>query len=144
MKTKEQLIKEAYKDNYDLVKEFIDKDGWCTRIDYSSGEEKINHKTLNELGFYKDDGKLETYMSDKGHFWRPIELKEFQHNNGWINIYSLEDLPDNEYFQRTDIELDHVWCRRIDGLEYVIPVQNLTYTNHTHWQPILKYNSPVY
>ena len=132
MKTKEQLIEETYKELYKTHRYLVDKDGW---FDNSS---ETHYVTMGQTEFLGEcDYKNDTYF-------RPKELTGIEDNNGWINIYSLEDLPDNEYFQRTDIELDHVWCRRIDGLEYVIPVQNLTYTNHSHWQPIFKYNSPVY
>lgn len=148
--TKEDKIKEAYGENYNLVKDFIDKYGWCTRIDYRSGEEKINHKILNELGFYKDDGKLETYMSDKGHFWRPIELKGFEHNNGWTKIESKADLPKDSFGLYHVISKEDFFCElpKNQGIEeYWQNDRNKVndwLENFTHWQPISKPDQPVY
>lgn len=85
MKTKDQLIKEAYGDKYEVCKP--DVDGW-TRC-YSIRDKRYWRK----LGY--DHIDIEDDTTNK---WRPISLKGLEDNNGWFSIVE-HGLPkvDNYY-----------------------------------------------
>lgn len=82
---KQEVIKKAYGDFYDKVKDRIDVDG-CISLKGSVNNEDAN--MVCKLGMY----------SDKDHKYKPINLKGIETNNNWTKIYSKKDLPiDNKF-----------------------------------------------
>jgi hypothetical protein len=96
--TKQEIIKEAYGTHYDEVSSFIDENGWCVQIDYSTDKELKNHRSLNEIGFTQNDDLLDFgyFSNENKHKWRPKTLDGLEDNNGWRLIDEL-DVEENEY-----------------------------------------------
>lgn len=96
MKSKEEIIKEAYGEYYDKVKDFIDMNtGACCGVEYDDKGMKINHPPLNELGITQEDHFCDTWFNtvECKHFWRPKTLEDLENNNGWIKIRNKKDMP---------------------------------------------------
>lgn len=77
LKTKQQLIEEAWKDLWPKVKDRVDKDGYCNNSD---GKFRFGDCWTIDPVEYKHNN----------HF-RPKALGEILHNNGWINVE--DELP---------------------------------------------------
>lgn len=82
MKTKEQLIKEAYGEYFDKIKDYVDENGLLDKQVFS------NHK-----GISYEDISNKIYFIHYGNFCRPKSLQGIEDNNGWIRIFSKCDLP---------------------------------------------------
>lgn len=82
MKTKEQAIKEAYKEYWDEVKDYVDENGLLDKQVFS------NHKGIS----YEDISNKISFIH-YGNFCIPKSLKGIEVNNGWIKIESDNDLP---------------------------------------------------
>lgn len=140
--TKQEIIKEAYGIHYEEVKNFIDENGWCVQIDYSSGKEVKNHRTLNEMGFTQNDDLLDFgyFSNENKHKWRPKSLEAIENNNGWIKIESESDLPkDDEWY----------WVKKKTGEQIMSGYQRIVSNERwleemTHYQKIIKPNEPLY
>jgi hypothetical protein len=74
MKTKEEVIKEAYPQKYTAI---IDKDGWTNHV-------ALRHFKKDELDSKIKEGRL---------IYRPKSLNGIETNNGWTKILSEADLP---------------------------------------------------
>jgi hypothetical protein len=119
MKTKEDVIKEAYGEFFEVEKENIDTNGWTNDSD--------RHR-FNDLEF-----------NEKHSVMRPLSLKGIENNNGWIKIESEADLPkiigdywsfDGKEVCNHHFEHSPFWIKQ---WKYV-----------THYQPIQKPNPPVF
>lgn len=83
MKTKQQVIKEAYGQNWNNVKEHIDENGWLNVDDfYLISQGKLNFTQIET----KEEGLI-----FQNH--RPVSLSGLESNNGWTKIESEDDLP---------------------------------------------------
>lgn len=82
MKTKVEVIQEAYGELWEEVKDCVDESGWCSK------KETVNERELAWM------------RNQYGAFWRPISLKGIEHNNWWVKVESEKDLPkeDSEVF----------------------------------------------
>jgi len=148
---KQKAIEGAYGDHYEKVKQFIGDDGWCVRIDYSSGLEILNHESLNDLGIFQDDDLVDVGYDHnrKQHIWRPKTLENFEKNNGWKVINSEEDLPRENMqcfiMQNGNVQIGSYisnykrWFA--PGCYYSETYKNL---GITHYQPIEKPKKPIY
>lgn len=139
MKTKEEVIKEAWGDLYSLGVG-IDENGWL-RGDYLENKTKdilktkdcieVKRRAMHDLGFY--DSSIEIF--------RPKSLKSIENNNGWIRINSEEDLPKNGNYwviYNDDTISDCVKENELfEDDEYWLK-------NITHYQPINKPQPPLY
>lgn len=76
--TKEEIIKEAYGDHWDLFKEHVDENGWVGGR--KSGYSLVRYFDVADLEF-------RVYKS------RPKTLKGIEYNNGWHVINTVADLP---------------------------------------------------
>ncbi len=132
--TKEEKIKEVYG-----CLGYVDENGWATYVIDEAFEYGIepfgNYETRNHI-----DGAYE---------WRPIELQGIENNNGWIKIESEADLPEEDYGNY------HVYSNKeIFGSEPKNQGTDDFYKdnnkikdwldNHTHYQPIIKPEPPIY
>lgn len=89
MNKREQLIKRAFGEHFDLVKDHIDQNAWCPAHINPFGDELLFEvegiDTLDGVGINGTNTGTE--------FWRPKVLKGIETNNGWITIESKEDYP---------------------------------------------------
>jgi hypothetical protein len=84
MKTKEEVIKEAYGEYWEQVKSFIDINGWVV----------YGHFKNEALGLKDSEIEITDYNYDiYNELWRPKSLQGIENNNGWIKIESEKDLP---------------------------------------------------
>lgn len=122
--TKEEKIKEAWKEYLVEVSDYIDDNGWCNC--------RIAHK-LSLSGDSED--------SECGHFVRPKSLQGIENNNGWIRIESEVDLPEffgSDYW--VILNGNVTMLNRNGSFSNV----ELWKNNVTHYQPIIKPDSPLY
>ena len=123
MKTKEQVIKEAYGDSWDKVEGYVDEDG---RL-------KINNvKTIGNLPL--------TFEVLDNIFVRPKSLQGIKNNNNWIKIESEDDLPNGSgvYFTANSMG---VKVNPVNSQEVrVLFLNDLA----AYYQPIQKPKPPIY
>jgi len=119
--SKEEIIKKAY-GNYDFAQ---DKNGWCL-YDHLPEDTDLN---LFDLKNKIEDGVPITLARHK-------ILKGIENNNGWIKIESEDDLPEsiNDYWVIRKNETEPLLCRW----------SNVNVEFHSHYQPIVKPNLPIY
>lgn len=79
MKTKEEVIRDAWKSNYDEFSEHIDSDGWARYPNFQKHE-------------MVEDVRPIEFRSQRSDF-RPQSLKGIETNNGWIRIKNQNELP---------------------------------------------------
>ena len=121
--TKQEKIQEAYGKYWEVVYEYVDKNGWCS-------------------AYWKTKTYFQTeFTSEK---WRPKSLQGIEDNNGWIKIESEADLPknDDDYWVMTNIKDDEV-----QQLSNLIVIRCLNLEKNikvTHFQPIEKPKPPIY
>jgi len=96
-----------------------DENGWAS-IYY----EKIGVNIFGSEAEYKSLGK-----------WRPISLKGIENNNNWIRIESEDDLPKIPSFY---------WCSDKDNALMQVHYEDISVGYHTHYQPIIKPQPPIY
>lgn len=129
--TKEEKIKEAYGKNWEIVKDKVNKDGWIKDREFIFSEfiERIDWQTTDH-----DDEYYDTR--------RPVKLKGIENNNGWIKIESEEDLPKTNGMYWTIAKFNES-CANTWGM---LGKGEFTFDNGyvTHYQPIIKPNTPIY
>jgi hypothetical protein len=125
MKTKQQVIDEAYF-NFDNEKnDLIDSDGWAT---YGVDEN-------SEFGI-EPFGEYETRNHVDGVFeWRPLSLQGIETNNNWIVIQSeaqFDEIPNGNY----------LWYNIENGDWEIgdLPICG----KYTHYQPVIMKNPPLH
>lgn len=134
--TKEELIKEAWGEYYDIVKDKLNTNGWYS---YFSLDNKVR---LSNCSQFKDlilDEHKEIPLL------RPKSLQGIENNNGWIKIESEEDLPKN--FNRYEFKL-YYWTNNglyesEDYKRWKIHYNHLEVT-HYRLEPIFNTNPPLY
>lgn len=132
--TKQELIKQAYGEYWDKVKDFVNENGWCDVSMYSMIKNiKPEFSEIeNEIGQFD---------------MRPISLKGIENNNGWIKIESENDLPKNEeiveYWILDDDEIIHAKFMHESKNWYDDFDLNLRHFP-THYQQIVKPQPPLY
>jgi hypothetical protein len=88
MKTKEEVIKDAYGEYWEQIKDNLWKDGWVEEFNVLP---EIR-KSLSDFCDYKN-----LRFSQVGNHmirgYRPKSLQGIEDNNGWIKIESENDLP---------------------------------------------------
>jgi len=124
--TKQEKIKEAYGEHWEQVKEFVDENGW------------IYLESLSNI-IYSEPVEFD----DKGNYWRPKTLQGIETNLGWIKIESEADLPELETFAWV------IDSRRNDDFKQILIPRRESRTKYwttyaTHYQPIIKPQSPIY
>jgi len=130
--TKEEKIREAYSEHYDLIKNHIDDNGWV--LDIYCGKS-------HSLKVLDCEWKSSSYC-------RPKSIQGIENNNKWIKIESEDDLPEqggSYYVTRCDkVETavyvkDNRWL--VKGNDY--PKTTILHSI-THYQPIQKPQPPIY
>jgi len=130
--TKEEKIKEAYKEHWESVKDYVNNDGWCS-WKWCKPENIIIRKSLNE-------------QSDGCGSWRPKSLEGLENNNGWIELIKNENIPSGYYwilYSNSDTPKMGI------SNGFSITQANLGLGLHpvieiTHYQPIIMPNERLY
>lgn len=131
MKTKEEVIKEAWGDLYNLGVG-IDENGWVSE----------NYLTNDQCNLFNYDKSFD-YKNVFG--YRPKSLQGIENNNGWIKIESEKDLP-KEY----DSEKYKMYYFTSNGFyeknDYLLWIGYYGYMKITHYrlEPIFKPQPPLY
>ncbi len=129
MKTKEQVIQEAYEVlNIPFNENILYDNGW-TKI--KPGQFYSKYDDLDLL-------KLTTHV----HSIRPKHLRGIENNNGWIKIESADDLP-KEYGAYYVKYLNGQSVAWFNGTDFMTLVGK-KFTKITHFQPIKTPNPPLY
>jgi len=125
MKTKEDVIKEAYGEYWEEIKTATcNSTGWVMS-DY----------------FDCRDYDIEVDIDDENYLWRAKSLQGVEKNNGWIKIESEADLPTKEQLY---------WLSSEKGFikDSLFPLSSIKikYINGTctHYQPVQTPNDPVF
>mgnify|MGYP003483865784 FL=1 len=124
MKTKEEVIKEAWGKNYEEFKDHIDSDGWA----------RYPHFQKHEM--IEDVRPIE--FRSQGADFRPKSLQGIENNNGWIKIESEDDFPKPGQYWVIDQDGDMF----LTDMELFADVFDWSGINY--YQPIIKPNVPWY
>ena len=122
--TKEEKIKEAYGEYWEIVKNYLDEYGWC-RI------------------FGKDQfAELEGYDKDNSNEinWRPKSLQGIENNNGWIKIEEKLNTKWNDSFDIVFTDKGNIYTyATYCNFSSIYELEKIT-----HFQQIIKPNKPLY
>jgi len=133
MKTKQELIVEAYGDLYETLKKYINENGWIWSGDASNSV---------FTGSIERNAPLFT-------MWRPEVLTDLEENNGWTAIHSIDDLPEGlvrvECLSRCNVNgkgEPYLYKGVFIGKGSYDP--QLTVKMHSHWRPLQKDALPLW
>lgn len=141
MKTKEEVIKEAYGSHYLEYRHLIDDNGGII-INWSVAFYNMDKSPNNDLVVDLVHDKIECYVNESGYIL-PKSLIGIENNNGWIKIESVSDLPKEVDFtvfhtiQDGSIRQSDWWGKDAERAHYWI-------NNITHYKPIVKPLNPLY
>lgn len=131
--TKEEVIKEAWGDLWDLLKP-DEKELVLKNNGFFNGH---NDDIYDSEEVNKDDSRFD-FIASKG--LRPYELENIENNNSWIKIECEKDLPKIEM---QDCFIMDKTLRVIVG-RFTLSEKNIWLENATHYQPIEKPKPPIY
>ena len=117
--TKQEKIQEAYGKYWEVVYEYVDKNGWCS-------------------AYWKTKTYFQTeFTSEK---WRPKSLTGIEDNNGWIKIESKQN--EEQYFN----EKREMFVLTENGDIFIF--NHYKYLSNvgkiTHFKPIENPKPPIY
>lgn len=125
--TKQQIIEKAYGIFYELVKDYLDEDGWLNVDDFY---------LISQAGYkFTQIQTKEDTLTFAYH--RPISLKNIESNNNWLTINS-----EAERIQEVD-----VWVCNLKGNKPVFFCESFKKIprKYTHYQPVQKpTEKPIY
>lgn len=132
--TKEQVIKAAYGELYEELKQFINEDGWTQKkslINYSPKE--------------WDSKNMKESYSNYQFKYRPKSLQGLENNRGWTRIESEEDLPKDR--SKEDLLIvTETGEILVASSKYLSDAEIRKYWIKTvsHWQKFVKPKSPIF
>jgi hypothetical protein len=150
--TKQEVIKNAYGEHWETVKDYVDENGWV----YT---QKVHFDSTLNMEY--SEVEVTPFNSDMEYYWRPKSLQGVETNNGWIKIESEANLPkDHEinyfipcnFLERAFIGFIDRKSNEVYFLDESFEVRKNTcvYLNSwlpsqiTHYQPINKHLKPLY
>lgn len=137
MKSKEEVIREAYGEFYDVCSP--DKNGWTLTDESKAGYEFL-------------DDKIEYLDFDYFNEWRPKSLKGIENNNGWIIIENKNSLPKKdcrcEFIKYSGEHLYGRFENRMSGL-FIDESKRFESPEHrpesiSHYKEIHQFSPPLY
>lgn len=140
--TKEQKIKEAYGDKYELIKDYLrDSDGSLPTFKDLMSE--YSTFWFKELGFKIDEvHRIEGDCEPSR--WCPLSLANIESNNGWTKIESEEDFP-NEGGMYKCISKSGAWQDfHIREIQTEKDTKIYIMDRFTHWKLIVEDLPPIY
>ena len=122
--TKQEKIQEAYGKYWEVVYEYVDKNGWCS-------------------AYWKTKTYFQTeFTSEK---WRPKSLTGIEDNNGWIKIESEADLPKEGMHHSILLDSECInGYRNYDVIVFYEVNSKFRKKEISHYQPIEKPKPPIY
>ena len=122
--TKQEKIQEAYGKYWEVVYEYVDKNGWCS-------------------AYWKTKTYFQTeFTSEK---WRPKSLTGIENNNGWIKIESEADLPKEGMHHSILLDSECInGYRNYDIIVFYEVNSKFRKKEISHYQPIEKPLKPIY
>lgn len=126
--TKQEKIQEAYGENWELVKNNVNENGWIK-------DREFTFKDFKPMNWQTTDHDDELYDTR-----RPVSLKGIENNNGWIKIESEDDLKVQEGYYAV---FNTRWKHNEISIIQIIEPYKLDSTI-THYQPISKPLEPLY
>lgn len=133
MKSKQEVIQEAWGENWDLLfdserEHALQNNGWIPNTGL---------KLLNKITF--DFKEMHMIFGSPEQWLRPKALDGIENNRGWTRIESEEDLPKEEQVYLFNESTHDMWI----GFLYN-PYGYFAQKSATHYQPIIKPESPIY
>lgn len=134
---KQQAIKNAYGQYYDMFKEYIDENGYVAQKSLFFPSLGISHDFEIQVKGFEPKGETK---------WRPKQLQGIEDNNGWIRIESENDLPKEDC---------KCWVITSSGEEYMAlylddfkkfwELMDLDFRLYTtHYMPIITPKNPIF
>lgn len=126
---KQEVIRKAYGEYWDGLKENIDHNGW------------VDSAWLDDIAVYLDVKGGYDRCGAVSLFIRPKSLSGIENNNGWISIESEDDFPKDSY--NYWVVCSNGSIKTLNDFEYykkyIIPELTIT-----HYQPIIKPQPPIF
>lgn len=140
MKSKQEVIQEAWGKYWGQVKDHVDENG---KLKYFHCWQIFGDGVKSDRNFYDhelQDKSLNLQNCDWDMAYYPKAIEGLSNNNGWTRIESEADLPK---------EAGSYWVIRSHGDDVGIAYFDMGFTNYdgyrvTHWQPIIKPEAPIY
>lgn len=133
MKTKQEVIKEAWGEYYEIVKDKLNTNGWC--IDYK-------YTLFSELKIYDNDERFDFVHNGEWDYcevekYRPKSLQGIENNNGWIKGTPKKDGNYKLYSEKLG---EDIWSVSINNeIEMDVIVRC-----YTHYKEIKESKKPLY
>lgn len=124
LEAKQEAIKKAYGEYWELVKDYVDENGICENWS-SFRDEKTRIFQPKECDTF-------------GNGWRPKSLQGIEHNNGWIRIDDFVKYT-NEKFWIFNSHINDLYQGQLFD-DDMFPINRYA----THYQPIEKPKLPIY
>jgi len=126
---KQEAIKKAWGNNYELVKHYLEAKGFF-----------INNDKLSYLTIGIDLSGIE--MEWIGNYYRPIVLKGISDNNGWIRIEpDGSNLPDDAF---KECYKGYIFDGTIENFTANRLIRNFKSNRITHYKPITPELKPIF
>lgn len=139
--SKQKVIETAYGDNWELLQDWVDDNGWCLFKVIGHGvHEGFEY---DEVGLSRSDVETKDNNGSGFYLWRPKTLSNLEFNNGWTEIKSIEDIPNEDYVywvMRKDVKVP--LYRKVEA--FTIKEKHYWLTKFSHYQRISKPSPPVY
>lgn len=130
--TKQEKIKEAYREWWKHVSDFVDEHGWMDK-DFFTHSNLIYEDISATIDFVHDSSSNEMI---------PKEIHGIRDNNGWIKIETKKDLPKENcscfvIFANGEIDIQRFFSNYKD-------FGNTPYKYITHYQVVKLQPPPIY
>jgi len=131
--TKKEKIQEAYGEFWNIVKDWVNENGWC---------EKRRAMKFEEIKKYCD---IE-YGAYESYWFRPKSLHGIEHNNDWVKIESESDLPKENglYFVFWYLLKGELNSTSFRDFHVGTEDSKFWMANYSHYQPIKMPKTPIY
>ncbi|MGA9651949.1 hypothetical protein [Pedobacter sp.] len=135
MKTKQEVIQDAYGDAWECLKGHVDDNGFVTalREDPTGDTHPLKH------GFPLAEIQMKHFLDSFD--WRPNSIRDIERNNGWIRVE--DKLPDDQS-RVTAFLSDRFKLRSAENLTFYFVDQDLFIYRYSHWKLVEEIKPPVY
>lgn len=128
---KQQAIKNAYGEYFNLFRKYIDANGWIAQSDFFLAYLGLPDSFEVQVKGFPPKGATK---------WRPKQLKGIESNNGWIRIENENDLPK---------EKCRYWIANKNGIfDFIADIEMIEskYKNKTltHYKKIEEPKHPIF
>ena len=129
--TKQEKIKEAYGEYWEILKDYVERNGWMTVSD-------LLHLKLPIFKYIQCDvDDIEDIRA-----YRPKTLKGIEDNNGWTKIEFIEDLPKEKGLKCLFLNKNNMHTTYIS--DDVLYDSGWFFRRYTHWKIKNEFKYPLY